>query len=242
MQQGEENLDDFDSGLGKIATIHDQIGDLFTQRKERIANTASDLQKQEWFRSVFGLMDLLHMVQLVKDDIEIVAVFEEAVSVVTVEIVPILARIVVELLYLITSLHHVLRAQYADRLPSLFASCSFSFCSRSGSYTSSYTTSKSFPPSFVSSYDSCMIQRVILKHKGEHQQTPQCTIEDTKNGKSILEKHGRDGAIRVARQKTVLLTETVQRIDSRNQRTRLLQQPSLLQFRQGHTRHGDSLR
>ena len=113
---------------------------------------------------MFGLMDLLHVVQLIKDNIEIVAVLKEAISVVTIEIMPILTCIVVELLYLLINNINMQRAQYTDKLPSLLASCSFSRSSRSGSYTSSYTTSKSFSPSFTSSQGSSMIQRAIMLH------------------------------------------------------------------------------
>ena len=91
-------MDDLYGGLGEITPIHDQIGDLLAQRKERIADATTNLEEQERLCGVLGLVDLLHMIQLVEDNIEIVAVFEEAVSVVAVEIVPILACVVVELL------------------------------------------------------------------------------------------------------------------------------------------------
>ena len=54
---------------------------------------------------------LFDLVQLLEYNVEIVSVFEEAVSIVTVEIVPILASVVVEFLYSVTRTGHALRAQ-----------------------------------------------------------------------------------------------------------------------------------
>ena len=106
-----EHENNLNRRLCEVARVHLQVWNLFAQREKGVSHATSHLKQHGSLLIMLRFVCLFDLVQLLEYNVEIVSVFEEAVSIVTVEIVPILASVVVEFLYSVTRTGHALRAQ-----------------------------------------------------------------------------------------------------------------------------------